>query len=138
MTIIERYVHRIVAHLRWQIGHIACAVAIVTTIDRRLARSLHRYAQAALTGAPRIDHKLGRLSDHAARQTGTAGAHFRRIAARQTIETNGKRRQWRTAKADAQQVLADLGGREIDEITFGGRYDMGTDLSARRAGYGDS
>lgn len=85
VTLVKRYVDTVIARLGGQISYIAGAIAIVPTIDCRLAGTLNSNAQAALASATRIDHKLSRLADNATLKARPEGVHLIRITARQTL-----------------------------------------------------
>ena len=76
VLVVEGDVDAVLAQLGGQVGDGAGAVAVVAAVDGRLARPLHRHAEAALAGAARVDREIGRPIHHAALQTGTVRLHL--------------------------------------------------------------
>lgn len=136
VQIVKRYVHRIVAHFRWQVSHVARSIAVIATIDGRFAWALDSHTEPTLAGTSCVDHKLGRITDHSTLQTRADRSNLSRIAAVQTAQSKGTWRYRSSAKANAQQILAELIGREINEKSFGSWNDVGANLAARRTGDG--
>lgn len=134
MSLIECYIHTIVPSLGGQVGHIAGAVAIVATIDGRLAGPLDGDAQAALASASRVDHKLSRLANNTTLQSGTKSVYLVGIAAREALQPKGTWRNWCAAKANAQQILAQLRGRKVDQESLRRRYDVRLNTIPRGTG----
>lgn len=134
MSLIECYIHTIVPSLGGQVGHIAGAVAIVPTIDGRLAGPLDGDAQAALASTTCIDHKLSWLANNTTLQSGTEGVYLVGITAREALQPKGTWRYRCAAKANAQQILAQLCGRKVDQESLRRRYDVGLNTISRRTG----
>jgi hypothetical protein len=76
VLVVEGDVDAVLAQLGGQVGDGAGAVAVVAAVDGRLARPLHRHAEAALAGAARVDGEIGRPIHHAALQTGPVRLHL--------------------------------------------------------------
>lgn len=85
MALIECYIHTVVSGLGGQVGHIAGTVAVVPTIDGRLAGTLDCHSQTALPGATCVDHKLCRLPDNTTLQSRTKGMYLIGITAREAL-----------------------------------------------------
>lgn len=136
MSLIECYVHTVVSGLGGQIGHIAGAVAVVPTIDGRLAWTLDGHSQTALSSATCVDHKLCRLPDNTTLQSRAKSMYFIGITAREALQPEGTWRNWCAAKANTQQILAQLSGRKVDQKSFRRRYNMGLNTIARGTGDG--
>jgi hypothetical protein len=134
VLIVKCYINTVIADLCGQIGHITAAVAIVATIDRRFARPLDGHAQATLASTTCIDPKFGRSSHNAAQQSGPSGVHLARIAAGQAVQPKRAGLDRCTAKTNTKQVLAQLGGREINEKPFGRWNNVRFDARTRRTG----
>lgn len=134
MSLIERYVHTIVPSLGGQVGHIAGSVAVVATIDGRLAGPLDGDAQTALPSTTCIDHKLSRLTDNTTLQARTKGVYLVGIAAREALQSKGAWRNWCAAKANTQQILAQLRGRKVHQKSLRRGYDVGLNTISRRTG----
>lgn len=130
---VESDVDAVIAGLGGQIGNGASAIAVVPAIYSGLAGSLDSHAEATLAGAPRVDYKLGRLVHHAVGETGTGGSHFGRIGAVDAGEPVGLARDRFAAEADAQEVLAELGGREVHQVAFVGRHHVRLDAVPGRS-----
>lgn len=76
VLVVEGDVDAVLAQLGGQVGDGAGAVAVVPTVDGRLARPLHRHAEPALAGAARVDREIGRPIHHAALQTRAVRLHL--------------------------------------------------------------
>lgn len=81
VLLVEGDIDAVVTGLGGQVGDGAGAVAVVPAIYRSLAGTLDGDAEAALAGAARVDHELGRLVHHAVGETRSRGAHFARVRA---------------------------------------------------------
>lgn len=129
---VESNVDAVITGLRWQIGDGASAIAVVSAIYGGLAGALNGHAETTLAGTARVDYKLGRLVDDAVGETGAGGPHLGRIGAVDAGEPVRLVRDRLAAEADAQQILAELGGREVDQIAFVGRHHVRLDTVAGR------
>lgn len=76
VLVVEGDVDAVLAQLGGQVGDGAGAVAVVAAVDGRLARPLHRHAEAALAGAPRVDGEIGRPIHHPSLQPWTVRLHL--------------------------------------------------------------
>lgn len=132
VLLVEGDVDAVVAGLGGQVGDGAGAVAVVPAIDRGLARTLDGHAKATLAGSARVDHELGRFVHHAVGETRSRSTHLGRIGtvdASQPVLLIGDRL---AAEADAKQILAQLGGREVDQVALVGRHHVRLDAIAGR------
>lgn len=128
--IVERDVDGVVTDLGGQIRNIASPIAVVTTINGRLAWPFHCHPQSTLSRASGIDPELGRHSHVPQFESRPHRRHLLRVTAVQTIQTEGLRTDGKAAKTNGQQVLAELCGREVDQKALGGGDDMGFDAMA--------
>lgn len=130
VLLVEGDVDAVVAGLGGQVGDGAGAVAVVPAVNRGLARTLDGHAEATLAGAARVDHELGRLVHHAVGEARPRSAHLGRVGAVDASQPVVRDRL--AAEADAEQVLAQLGGREVDQVALVGRHHVRLDAIARR------
>lgn len=132
VLLVEGDVDAVIASLGGQIGDGAGAVAVVPTIDRGLAGALDSHTEATLASSARVDHKLGRFVHHAVGETRSRGAHLARIGAVDAGQSVWLTRDRFAAEANAQEILAQLGGRKVDQIALVGRHHVRLDAIAGR------
>lgn len=129
---VESDVDTVITNLGGQIGDGASAVAVVPAIYGGLAGTLDGNAETTLAGAARVDHELGWFVHHAVGETGPGGPHLGGIGTVDAGEPVGLIRDRLAAEADAQQILAELGGREVDQVALVGRHHVRLDAVAGR------
>lgn len=129
---VEGDVDAVVADFGRQVGDRAGAVAVVPAIDRGFAGALDGHTEATLAGAACVDHEFGRLVHHTARETRTGRSHLARIGTVDAGETIGLIRDRFAAEADAQQILAQLGGCEVHQVALVSRHHVRFDAVAGR------
>lgn len=133
VLLIEGDIDAVITGLGGQVGDGAGAVAVVPAVYRGLAGALDSHAEATLAGATRIDDELGRFVHYSVGEPGSWGAHLARIGAVDAGQPVWLIRDGLAAEADAQQILAQLGGREVDQVAFMSRHHVRLDAIARRS-----
>lgn len=130
VLLVEGDVDAVVTGLGGQVGNGAGAVAVVPAIDRGLAGTFDSDAEATLAGPAGVDDELGRFVHHAVGEAGSRGAHLARIGAVDAGQPVRLIRDRLAAKADGQQVLAQLGRRKVDQVALVGRHHVRLDAIA--------
>lgn len=132
VLLVEGDVDAVIAGLGGQVGDGAGAVAVVPAIYSGLAGTLDGHAETTLAGTARVDHEFGRFVHHAAREPQPGGPHLARIRAVDAGEPVGLIRDRLATETDAQQVLAQFGRREVDQVALVGRHYVRLDAIAGR------
>ena len=135
--VIERDVDVVMAVDGGQVGDRTGAVAVVATVQRRLAGAFDGDAQSALTGASRVDDELGLARHRAAGQAAAPGAHPLGAARGPAAELVRHGADGRPAEGDVQRVVAQFGRREVDHVANAAGVGTDVRLDATARGTGD-
>lgn len=127
MLFVESDVDAVIASLGGQIGDRASAISVVPAIYSGLAGPLNSHAETTLASTACVDHKLGWFVHHAVGETGAGGSHLSRVGTVDAGESIGLIRDRFAAEADAQQIFAELGGREVYQVAFMSRHHVRLD-----------
>ena len=133
VLLVERDIDTVIADLGRQVSDGARAVAVVAAIDGSLAWALDGDAEVTLASATGVDHELGRLVHHPVGEARPGSTHLLRVGAVHAGQSVRLVRYRLAAETDRQQVLAELRGREIDQVTLVGRDHVGLDAIPRRS-----
>lgn len=132
VLLVEGDVDAVVAGFGGQVGDGAGAVAVVPAIDRSFAGALDGHAETTLAGAACVDHEFSWFVHHTSGETWTRRSHLARVGTVDAGEAVGLARDRLAAEADAQQVLAQLGGGEVHQVALVGRHHVRLDAVAGR------
>lgn len=132
VLLVEGDVDAVIAGFGGQISNGARAVAVVPAIYGGFAGSLDSHPEATLAGPARVDHEFGWFVHHAVGETGSGSANFARIGAVDAGEPVRLIGDRLAAEADSQEILAQFGGRKVDQVAFVRRHYVRLDAVAGR------